>query len=383
MSQDIVEPAPIPSGPAHFLRQVLLKAGLLFAVLNLLFAALQPIPWLENLSAYNTLFPGRVRLPFGEVPDKAYNLSLYQLEAMFKSHQVAAPKPAGEYRIFLIGDSSIWGFLLPPEETVSSQLDAAGLSVPDGRQVRVYNLGYPTISLTKDLLMLSQAKAYQPDLVIWFVTLEAFPNKKQLESPIVQNNPAAVRPLIAAYRLNLDPQDPRFVDLSFWQQTILGRRRALADLLRLQLYGVLWSATGVDQYYPERYDPPQRDLPANSAFQGLQPPSLNPADLSLDVLQAGVDLAAPAPVLIVNEPVYISDGENSDIRYNFFYPRWAYDDYRQILAALCSQKAWSCLDAWDILPPQQFTNSAIHYNPAGAALLADRVRQAIQPILNR
>jgi hypothetical protein len=366
-----------------YILRVLLKASLLFLAVTLLFGVVKPIPWLEKISVYNLVFPGRERLPFGEVPDKAYNLSLYQLDAMFEAHQVAAEKAEDEYRILTIGDSSIWGFLLPPEQTVSAQLNRLGLTVPDGRRVQVYNLGYPTISLTKDLLMLSRAEAYQPDLVIWFVTLEAFPKTKQFESPIVQNNAATIRELIAAYELDLDAEDPRLVELSFWQNTLIGQRRALADLLRLQLYGMMWSATGIDQYYPKTYEPPQHDLQADLAFQSLQPPVLKADDLSLDMLEAGIQMIAPVPVMIVNEPIYLSDGENSNIRYNFFYPRWAYDDYRQILTAMCNDHGWQCLDTWNLIPPEDFTNSAIHYNADGAELLASEIAPAVQSILDR
>ena len=163
------------------------------------------MPALGRLSAYNVLFPGRVRLPYGERPDLAYNLSLYNLDAMFASHEIAGgSKPADEYRVVLIGDSSAWGFLQHPEDTLSAQLNARGLATPSGKRVRVYNLGYPTLSLTKDLLMLSRAVHYQPDLIIWLVTLESFPASQQLASPIVQHNPQAVRELIAAGSLELD-----------------------------------------------------------------------------------------------------------------------------------------------------------------------------------
>jgi hypothetical protein len=371
------------TGYSAYLFRVVLKASLLFLAVTLLFAVVQPIPWLEKLSAYNLIFPGRERLPFGEIPDKAYNLSLYQLDAMAKSHAAALPKAADEFRIIMVGDSSIWGFLLPPDQTVSAQLNRLELSVPDGRQVQVFNLGYPTISLTKDLLMLTRVQAYEPDLLIWFVTLEAFPKVKQLESPIVQNNPAIVRSLITTYGLDLDPQDQRLAEMSFWQNTLIGKRRVLADLLRLQLYGVMWSATGIDQYVPDTYEPPQHDLQADLTFQGYQPPALNPDDLSLDVLEAGVQMMFPTPVMIVNEPIYLSNGENSNIRYNFFYPRWAYDDYRAILYAFCEARGWSCLDTWNLIPPENFTNSAIHYNSHGSELLASKLAPAIQAILNR
>ena len=44
--------------------------------------------------------------------------------------------------------------------------------MPDGRLLRAYNLGYPVMSLTKDLLLLELAHSYTPNLVVWCVTLE-------------------------------------------------------------------------------------------------------------------------------------------------------------------------------------------------------------------
>ena len=52
--------------------------------------------------------------------------------------------------------------------------------------------------------------------------------------------------------------------------------------------------------------------------------------LAFDVLDAGMSITPN--MLLVNEPILISNGANSDIRYNFFYPRWAYDEYRSMLA---------------------------------------------------
>lgn len=349
---------------------VLIKALVLFFLLNLA-AVWVELP-LGRVSAYNLIFPGRDRLPFGEDQARAYNLSLFDLDAMFASHQVAASKTEDSFRVVLIGDSSVWGTLLTPPQTLSGQLEssiAGACALP----VHVYNLGYPTLSLTKDLLMLERALAYDPDLIIWLTTLEAFPRSRQLESPIVANNPGAVRSLIDRYNLPLDPHDPAFVDPMFFDRTILGRRRALADLLRLQVFGIPWAATGIDQTYPDTYPPAQVDLQPDADFYDLNPPILDESRLALDVLAAGVNAAGPARVVIVNEPMLVSSGANSDIRYNFFYPRWAYDQYRELLQALSDQNGWRYLDLWDIVPPAEFTNSAIHLSPTGTRLLADRL----------
>lgn len=356
---------------------LLLKAVLLFILFNLAFALLPDMP-LESLSLYNTFFPGRERLPYGDVSE-SYSLSPSDVNVMFASHVIAGrAKAADEYRVLLIGDSSIWGTLLRPEETLAGQLDARRIAAC-GRTVRAYNLGYPTLSLIKELMLLDEAIHYQPDMVIWLTTLESFPKERQLTSPLVANNAARVRDLIERYRLSADPNDPALVRPSTWDQTFIGQRRAVADFMRLQLYGVLWAATGIDQVYPRDYTPAQIDLEPSDEFYGLhrEDRAFLEDVLAFDVLEAGMS-AAPLPTLLVNEPILISKGANSDIRYNFFYPRWAYDEYRQLLLERSAEHGWSYLDLWDLVPVEEFTNSAVHLTPEGEALLTDRVAEAIQ-----
>lgn len=362
---------------ARFLRNVLFKTILLLIAINLAFSVFPSLDGLGRISAYNILFPGRERFPFGEDPQRSYNLSLYNLEAMFASHILdGVNKPEDEYRVLLIGDSSVWGTLLHPDQTLAGQLNALNLSVC-GKQVVTYNLGYPTISLLKDLMILDAAMHYQPDLIIWPLTLEAFLRSKQMNSPIVANNSIRVRNLIARYDIKLDPNSPELVDSSFWQRTVFGRRRELADLVRLQIYGVLWAATGIDQVYPADYAPAARDLEAKLDYHGWQPAELPADELAFDLLENGIRIAEDTSILFVNEPMLISRGKNSDIRYNFFYPRWAYDEYRSRLIALAQQNNWQLLDLWNLLPESEFTNSAIHLTPAGQAVMAQRVGEAI------
>ena len=172
--------------------------------------------------------------------------------------------------------------------------------------MRAYNLGYPVMSLTKDLLILSRALEYQPDLIVWPVTLEFMPRSKQLFPPLLQNNPSTVRQLIIAHQLNLDQNDPSFVEPDFYEKTLLGQRKPLADWLRLQIYGILWAATGIDQDIPEKYTLRQEDLSDDQSFHGFQPPNLPESALALDVLQAGMRMSGEIPVLLINEPMFMS-----------------------------------------------------------------------------
>ena len=328
---------------------VLLKATFLLVLFNFGFAALSDAPF-EKLSFYNVIFPGRERLPYGEVPE-SYSLSPSDIDMMFASHVlVGAEKGADEYRVLLIGDSSVWGTLLTPQETLAGQLNALPLTVC-GRAVRAYNLGYPTLSLFKELMLLDYSLQYQPDMVIWLTTLQSFPEEKQFTSPVVADNAPRARDLIERYHLALDPDVPQLEESSPWNRTLLGQRRFVADFLRLQIYGALWASTGIDQVYPQNYTPAQVDLEPGDDFQGLHPADLTSLEenLALDVLEAGM-LAARVPTLLVNEPILVSDGANSDIRYNFFYPRWAYDEYRRLLAERSTNLGWNYFDFWDLVP---------------------------------
>jgi hypothetical protein len=61
---------------------------------------------------------------------------------------------------------------------------------------------------------------------------------------------------------------------------------------------------------------------------------------------------------------------NSEIRYNFYYPRWAYDQYRTIIDTVFKKNGIEYHDFWDLIPETEFTNSAIHLSDTGERLLA-------------
>src|SRR5690606_12709185 len=100
-------------------------------------------------------------------------------------------------------------------------------------------------------------------------------------------------------------------------------------------------------------------------FHGLE--TVTADGLTLDAFPAAQQILGETPLLVINEPVMISQGANSDIRYNFYYPRRAYDDYRQIMEAAMRDEGIPYLDTWDIVPVEEFTNSAIHLDRRGTA----------------
>jgi hypothetical protein len=297
---------------------------------------------------------------------------------MFASHVVAQPKATDEFRVIVSGDSGTWGWLLDNADTLAGQINAQNLQTADGKHVVAYNLGYPVMALTKDVLILEEALKLQPDLIVWPVTLESFPRAKQVFPSIAQNNAARVRSLIERYQLNLDPNDPRFVDPNFWGRTIVGQRRNLADWLRLQALGFSWAATGIDQAQPAEIKLRQSDFEQDMSWQDFkQPTMLTENDLAFDVLEAGLKMAGNVPVLIINEPMFISAGQNSDLRYNSFYPRWAYDQYHTLLNDRATADGWHYLDLWDSIAPAEFTDTPVHLTPHGMTQFAQTVGEEV------
>ncbi len=135
---------------------------------------------------------------------------------MLASHVVSGGKSDQDVSVFLLGDSSIWGTLLTNEETLASQLQQMihedGSTSSDS--IHVYNLGYPTTSALKDLVILDQAMQYQPDTVIWFVTLNSLIKNAHLDAPVLTNNPEKTNAVIAKYQLGIKPLDTT----TYWER---------------------------------------------------------------------------------------------------------------------------------------------------------------------
>lgn len=364
---------------SKFLRSVLLRALIIFTAINLLMGSVNWRPVLGQITGYNWLFPGRKRLPFGETPAKSYSLNTYNLDTLFSTHEInRASKPANEFRVILIGDSSVWGTLQHPEETIAGRIQDASSNLVSGKNIKIYNLGYPTDSTFKDLLILDYARRYQPDLIVWFVTLDSLAQPNQVKSPVVMQNQTLARSTIQGNKLNI-PVETLTDQTNIWSNSLISRRQELAEWFQLQLYGFMWSATGIDQYYPPVYSLAQRDLEVDESYLDITTP-LKQTDISLDVLQLGMSLAGQTPVLLVNEPILISSGSNNAIRYNFNYPRWAYDQYRVLLSESAAKNNWQYLDLWNSVSENEFTNTAFHLSPEGVNSIVSPLTDAMKKI---
>ncbi len=354
---------------------VLGKALLLFVLINILFASINPS--LGDLSAYNHFIPGRVRFPFGTAADP-YVVMVDNLDVMAASHAIAAPKEPGEYRVVLIGDSSVWGEKTAARDSISEQWNALGLEC-NGRKLKFYNLGYPHPSVIKDLVILDKAMEYQPDMIVWFVTLNTLIPKRL--SPFIAENSQRAAKILSEYKIPFSQEEKLALQQpSFFDRTLIGRRSDLARAIKLQALGLLWMATGQDKKTSSKPPALSPNVDSDPAYRGLQPGVELKKKILFSALSAGHSMANSVPILFINEPIYIATGRNSDIRYNDVYPRWAFDQYRALMTAQASESGWNYLDLWDAVPADSFSDTSLHVSAAGERLLIQQIDPALQKI---
>ncbi len=329
-------------------------------------------PQLESLSVYALLGMKRERFPISTLAPQDAALDVGNLQAMFASHVVSNPKGANEFRIMVLGDSATWGTQDRVEQMMPAQLNDLGLTC-GGRNVRVYNLSFPRSSATKDLMIMDGAMQYQPDLFIWMITWYTLMPKTRVDHVLVTQNPEEFYKL--GRRFDFLPKDytpPTWLDEALW------RNRALFRVIRYQLYAPIQAATGTDQLPGPPIDVPGA-LTRDITFEGLKPPTLREAQVSLDQVSDAYKLAGGVPIILVNEPMQVLSGvPNSDVRYNGYYPRWVYDQYRQYLAQAAVQNQWDYLDLWNTFPADEFGDTPLHLLPAGQQKLAQMLAPEIE-----
>ncbi len=365
-----------------FVVRVLIKVILLFVLINLVYLVVQPLPMINQLTIYNTIVPGRERFPYADNPTEVYNLSIGNIDGIFSAHRLVGDAIRDdEFRVLLLGDSGVWGWLLDNDQTFDACLNRGEFQTSAGYNLFAYNLGYPITNVLKDILILQEALQYDPDAIVWFTTLEGMYDDDQLAHPIIQANREDVRRLIDENSLSFDvsqlPQTPNILE-----RTLVGQRRALADWFRLQFYGLAWSMTDYDHTNPRFFRSPVQNFPPSEGIPNrgdIEVGGLTADLLAFDVLEAGIAMASnnDVPVLLVNEPIFRGQGANSDLRYNDLYPRWAYDAYRQMLSEQVSENGWSYVDLWDFVPPERFTDFPLHYDAEYTCRVAETLAPEI------
>jgi len=361
--------------------RLLFKALLFFCVFDLLFINFQSA--IFQYQIYNHIVDGRLRLPYAQpqLEKIAHSISVYEeMDAMFDSHYISSvlEKPADEFRVLFLGDSSIWGAGVLPQDALPGQINSLALTTCDNKHVVAYNLAFPSLYVMKDLLILQKAIEYQPDLIVWGVTLKSLENSNVNASLFLPAYSNSALYLIKQYKLNIptDTLKPQTV----WNQTLFSKRVIMKKLLFLEEDSLPWIATGLDY---DTFSSTQiqygNDIVTESKYINHSS-EIKPSNLMLNIMKAGDDLAGRVPVLVLNEPIFVANGKNSDRYYNNYYARQTYDQYRQILSSWAKNNNQPYFDAWNILPRTVFTNTPLHISAGGESQLASYLEPEIMKL---
>ena len=349
--------------------RVLIKGVILFLTMEFIFYSMHPdLTW---LNVYNTPVLKRQRFPISTVAPEDGALDVANIDAMLASHVVSGPKAPDEYRVFVLGDSAVWGISLTPAQTLPGQMDALGLKCGN-KNVRVYNLSFPRPSATKDLMILDESMKYQPDEIVWVLSGFTLMPKTRIEHPLISQNGDEYYKV--AHRFDFLPKSYRAPSLmSQASNQFINQNRTFFRVLRYQLYSLVNLATGLDQIPGPPEELPSQ-LSSNATFEGMKPPKLDIAKVSLDQVQDFFQIAGNVPVILVNEPTQLlTNVPNSNIYYNVYFPRWIYDQYRQYVREAALQNHWNYLDLWNVFPVSYYTDTPLHLIPEGETELAKMI----------
>jgi len=85
----------------------------------------------------------------------------------FRDDEIAMPKPAGEYRILVLGDSITWGDYLEAEEVYVERMQQHLATLVPGRRIEVVNAGVGDVGLAEEMAILKETGiSVRPDLVV-------------------------------------------------------------------------------------------------------------------------------------------------------------------------------------------------------------------------
>ena len=344
--------------------RVIAKALLLFAIFNAAFSYFAPS--IAPFSVYGKVLPAVARFP---VYFRTYNPSaphqigignVYDLDILFSSHLLShAKKGKKEYRIVVVGDSTV------RNSGAWDELNRQHLKSCDGRTVRFYNIGYPSPSLLKDLMLLQESMKYKPDMILWSFAQDAF---RQDAAGFRDANRIHYYDLEMEYGLPRNVARPSLME-SLIARTIVDRREQLHVQTLLDIDAtILARAFGRNN----------AKVMSTATAEAAPPPPVNPHQFStsanfskylFQALDVAQQIAGNTPIIYISEPVTQGTEQNG-------YDLKQYGVFSTALRGVVAQHDWMFLDLWNMLGPQEFVDG-LHRNAQGDTHLEQRLTPVI------
>lgn len=313
--------------------------------------------------------------------------SVFWLELLLRQHELCWRDVPGEVRILLIGSSSVYGFPFAAEETfahrLNRQFDAAGTPA------HIFNIAFVNPYQVRDAVILSEARRFAPDIVLYPVTAAEFIHMAPVLFPPVitffDMNRAAVSRLAADPPAGLDEPFQTYASVLSRRQAqtspldyVRESGRLLRTRARLHARAMAEAAgSGVPPLVSEsrarqtRYDCEKTRNEFATRYAGWQ--QWNILSYLEDLKRRDGIEAVVVYWPLAYEPV--------DDCYNVRYPRAAVAEFGVWLAEQTAARGLRYLDLHAQFPAELFLDS-LHVSAEGHARLADVLAIALQPIID-
>ncbi len=308
------------------------------------------------------------------------------LQLLLRQHELCWRRPTqpDELRVVLGGNSAMFGFPLPVEETFADVLnrDFAAQGVP----AHVYNLGYVNTYQLKDAVILHESLAYAPDVILYPITLAEFVHAAPIVWPsliqffasnsgalatILGESPAGLGEPFEAYRSVAERELPEESRFARFQEAGLMLRIAasrnadwLADRLGARVPRLPVRTTGRQLSY---------DCAATHRDFTWQYDDWSTWNILAYLEQ--LEREHGVEVIVVNWPVA---HEPVDDCYNVRYPAADFARYDDFLRDETAKRGLRYIDLHDMLPSDAFLDS-LHVSAEGHRQIAERLDTILAP----
>ena len=314
------------------------------------------------------------------------DVRLMWLEPLLRQHEICWRDKASDVRIALFGDSAVFGFPLPADQSFSALLNAqfAAARLP----AHIFNLAWVFTYQPRDALILHESLAYEPDLIVYVLTLVNLMHVAPAPYPF---------PLVRFFELNTEAltrltaaPPPGLAEPFELYRQVADRSIWLVATDRLRQLGYLTHAVfhslANDMTRRLGAEPPPEPLPAPThlaaydcqatlkqnatMFRDFE--SWNPLeDLAAIRARTGTD------VLVINWP---DAAEPRGRCFNRRYGAALIHEYNRWLGEETARLGLPYLDLQDLLAPSEFIDS-LHVTADGHRQIAERVAQALEPLV--
>ncbi len=314
---------------------------------------------------------------------------VFWTELLLRQHELCWRKPAepGEVRIALIGNSAIYGFPHLPAQTVggflNEYLDSHHLPA------HVFNLAMVATYQLRDALVIHEALPYDPDIIVYPVTLseyahyapaiyppqlvEFLASNKETLVALAANPPPGLAEPLEIYRTMIEESGT--TTSAFTRLREVGAFVRVIAQRHAQVVANLLSSVPLTRPPTTRGRQTQYDC--KQTVDNLVWQYSNWQDWNILSYLQEVQEQHGVAVLIVNWPVaHEPVGECYNVRYS----NAIVAEFNQFLEKDTEQRGLRYLDLHGLLPADAFLDS-LHLTPEGHRQVAEKIGEALAPMI--